>query len=85
MEKIKNFHKNRFFQKSFISHFEALLMSFPIIETLFLYFEFLLEIYPELSEKSEMQNFAPSMMLNCYSPPTFFKSNFCFPFFIVDQ
>jgi hypothetical protein len=54
MEKIKNFHKNRFFQKSFISHFEALLMNFPIIETIFLYFEFLLEIYPEMSEKSEM-------------------------------
>ncbi len=54
MEKIKNFHKNRFFQKSFITHIEALLMGFPIIKTLFLYFEFLLEIYPEMSEKSEM-------------------------------
>jgi hypothetical protein len=54
MKKVKNFHKNRFFQKSFISHFEALLMGFLIIETIFLYFEFLLEIYPEMSEKSEM-------------------------------
>jgi hypothetical protein len=54
MEKIKNFHKNRIFQKPFISHFEALLMSIPIKETLFLYFGFLLEIYPEISEKSEM-------------------------------
>jgi hypothetical protein len=54
MEKVKNFHENRFFQKSFISHFEALLVGFPIIETIFLYFEFLLEIYPEISEKSEM-------------------------------
>ncbi len=54
MEKIKNFHKNRFFQKSFISHFEALLMGFLIIETTFLYFGFLLEIYPKISEKSEM-------------------------------
>ena len=54
MEKVKNFHKNRFFQKSFISHIEALLMGFPIKKTLFLYFEFLLEIYPKISEKSEM-------------------------------
>jgi hypothetical protein len=51
MEKVKNFYKYRFFQKSFIPHFEALLMGFPIIETLLLYFEFLLEIYPEISEK----------------------------------
>jgi hypothetical protein len=54
MEKIKNFHKNRFFQKSFITHFEALLMGFPMKEMIFLYFEFLLEIYPKISEKSEM-------------------------------
>jgi hypothetical protein len=54
MEKVKNFHKNRFFQKSFVSHFEALLMSFPIIETIFLYFEFLLEICPKISENAEM-------------------------------
>ncbi len=54
MEKVKNFHKNRFFQKSFISHFEALLMGFPIIETIFLYFEFLLEIFPKISENGEM-------------------------------
>ena len=54
MEKVKNFHKNRFFQKSFISHFEALLMGFPIIETLFLYFEFLLEIYSEMLVNGEM-------------------------------
>ncbi len=85
MEKVKNFHENRFFQKSFISHFEALLMGFPMKEMIFLYFEFLLEIYPEMSEKSEMLNFAPSMMLNCYTPPTFFKSIFYFPLFIVDQ
>jgi hypothetical protein len=54
MEKVKNFLKNRFFQKSFIPHFEALLMGFPIIETIFLHFEFLLGIYSEISEKSEM-------------------------------
>ena len=54
MEKIKNFHKNRFFQKSFISHFDALLMSFPIIETLFLYFGFLLEIHPKMFVNGEM-------------------------------
>jgi hypothetical protein len=48
MENIKNYHKNRFFQKSFIPHFQALLMGFPIIEAIFLYFEFLLEIYPKM-------------------------------------
>jgi hypothetical protein len=41
IENVKNFQKNRFFQKSFIAHFEALLISLPIIETIFLYFEFL--------------------------------------------
>jgi hypothetical protein len=30
MEKVKNFQKNRFFQKSFLAHFEALLISFLI-------------------------------------------------------
>jgi hypothetical protein len=38
-EKVKNFLKNGFFQKSFIAHFEAFLMSFLIKETIFLYFE----------------------------------------------
>jgi hypothetical protein len=54
MEKVKNFLKNRLFQKSFVVHFEALLMSFPIIETIFLYFEFLLEIDPNMSVKGDM-------------------------------
>jgi hypothetical protein len=53
MEKVKNF-QNRFFQKSFIVHFEAFLMSFPIIETIFLYFEFLLEIDPNMSVNVDM-------------------------------
>jgi hypothetical protein len=54
MEKVKNFLKNRLFQKSFVVHLEALLMSFPIIETIFLYYEFSLEIDPNMSVKGDM-------------------------------
>ena len=54
MEKVKNFQKNRFFQKSFIAHFKALLMIFLIIEAIFLYYEFFKKIYPNMSVNVDM-------------------------------